>query len=458
VIVDQQDSGTAAPLMVEAVGVREKLDEVMAALAPLFARVEPRRNARAYVEGLLSDTPRKNCWQLAEHAGHSTPDRMQWLLERASWDAFAAMDAVSKFTVRHLADDGLTVAVLDESGQCKQGSGTAGVKPQYVGCVGGVANAVNFVNLTYSTPRGHALIGSRLYVPAEQLTDTAGRDAMGIPTDLTFATKPELGVQLLSAQLAADVRLDWCAADEVYGRDPQLREFCHQHQIGYVLGVPVNFPITLPSGRKIRADASLQLLEASMWTIASAGAGSKGDRRYAWAWLATTSPRHYLLIRRNLTTPNEVAYFFCYVPPDQPATLPILAAVAGRRWTVEEDHEFGKDLFGYDHSQVRLYTAIHRHLALVTAALAICATAAADARDRTNNLPPPPTHPDQPPPANPGLIPLTVAELKRLYNLLTRTLNNTAHHLHWNWWRRRHQARARWHHHRTRLRREIAAT
>jgi SRSO17 transposase len=97
------------------------------------------------------------------------------------------------------------------------------VKAQYVGCVGGVANAVNFVNLTYSTPRGHALIGSRLYVPAEQLADTAGRNAMGIPADLQFATKPELGVQLLSTQLAAGVRLGWCAADEVYGRDPQLR-------------------------------------------------------------------------------------------------------------------------------------------------------------------------------------------------------------------------------------------
>jgi len=33
-------------------------------------------------------------------------------------------------------------------------------------------------------------------------------------------------------------------------------------------------------------------------------------------------------------------------------------------WTVEEDHEFGKDQFGYDHAQVRLYTPIMRHLTL----------------------------------------------------------------------------------------------
>ena len=193
-----------------------------------------------------------------------------------------------------------------------------------------------------------------------------------------------------------------------------------------------------------------------MWTIASAGAGSKGDRLYAWAWLATASPRHFLLIRRSLTKPSEVAYFHCWVPPGQPATLGRLAAVAGRRWTVEEDHEFGKDLFGYDHSQVRLYTPIHRHLALVTAALAVCATAAADAHDRTDSLAPPPVSPDERAPTDPGLIPLTVAEVKRLFNLLTRTLRSTAHHLHWNWWRRRHQARARWYHHRARLGRELA--
>ena len=58
--------------------------------------------------------------------------------------------------------------VLDESGDEKTGTATCGVKRQYVGCAGKVANAVNFVNATYSTPRGHAMIGSRLYIPAGQ--------------------------------------------------------------------------------------------------------------------------------------------------------------------------------------------------------------------------------------------------------------------------------------------------
>jgi len=158
---------------------------------------------------------------------------------------------------------------------------------------------------------------------------------------------------------------------------------------------------------------------------------------------------------RNLTDPTDVAFFYAYLPVGRPATLPTLVAVAGRRWLVEEDFQVGKDQFGLDHSQVRLYTALLRHLALTMIALAACAVAAATIRAHTNTLAPPPTHPDDKPPADPGLIPLTVAEVKRLANLVTRTGRALAHHLRWSWWRRRHQARARWFHHRTRLRRSL---
>ena len=340
--------------------------------------------------------------------------------------------------------------MLDESGDEKTGTATCGVKRQYVGCAGKVANAVNFVNATYSTPRGHALIGSRLYVPAEHLADETTRTAMGLPTDLEFNTKPQLGADLLTDALDAGVRVDWCTADAVYGRDRGLREACEKRGIGYSLGVPCSFRIRLPSGTTVRADATLQILTAGAWQTASCGPGSRGDRRYAFAWLATASPRHFLLIRRSLSKPSELAYFYCYVPEHTPATLGVLVAVTGRRWTIEEDHEFGKDQFGFDQSQVRLYTPIMRHIVLVMAALAVCAVAAADARTRAEPQLTPP-HPTAGPPADLGLIPLTVVEIKRLFNLATRMWRSTSHCLHWSWWRRRHQARARWYHHRARL-------
>jgi len=445
-----KDREVAAAAMVEAGRVQEKLGALIGRFGPYFARAEPLRQAGKYLRGLLSDLPRKNCWTLAEYAGDATPDRMQRLLERASWDTFAVMRAVRDFVVEHLAGDGLTVLVLDESGQEKAGSTTAGVKRQYVGCAGKVANAVNFVNATYSTPRGHALVGSRLYVPAEQLTDPATRTRMGIPADVRFATKPELGLALLAECVTAGVPVPWCTADAVYGRDRKLRRYCEHNGIGYVLGVPCSFQVTLNPVTTLRVDAALTLVGCSAWQVLSCGSGSKGERRYAWAWLATTSPRHFLLVRRSLAQPAEVAYFFCFVPDHIPATLAVLVVVAGRRWTVEEDHEFGKDQFGFDQSQARLFIPIMRHITLVMAALALCAVTAATTHADTPP-PPTPTTPDQIPPPDPGLIALTVIEVKRLYNLATRVMHSTDHHLRWSWWRRRHQARARWYHHRARL-------
>src|SRR2546423_5404601 len=127
--------------MVEAGRVTEKLAELLGRMGAHFARVEPFAQAGKYVRGLLSALPRKNCWTLAEYAGDATPDRIQRLLERASWDTFAAMTRVREFVVEYLADNGLTVLVLDESGDEKTGVATCDVKRQYVGCAGKVTNA-----------------------------------------------------------------------------------------------------------------------------------------------------------------------------------------------------------------------------------------------------------------------------------------------------------------------------
>ncbi len=91
------------------------------------------------------------------------------------------------------------------------------------------------------------------------------------------------------------------------------------------------------------------------------------------------------------------------------------------------------------------------------AALAVCAVTAAHAKTSTP-APILPTQPDDQPPDDPGLIALTVAEIKRLFVLVTRRPHPESHHLHWIWWRRRHQARAKWFHHRARLRRQTGTT
>ena len=419
----------------------------MGCLAPCFARVEPRRQARKYITGLISDLPRKNCWTLAEQAGDVTPDKMQRLLERASWDAGAMMAAVRAFAVARLGDPLAAVLVLDESGQEKAGEHTAGVKRQYLGCAGRVANGINVVFASYAAPAGHAVIEARLYVPRDWAGDRERCQAAGLPGDLEFATKPALGAEIVTLLLAERSCPPWVTGDEVYGRDAKLRTLLEDRRTGYVLKIPCSFRVTLPTGQKARADHAARLVPAAAWQTASAGHGSKGERDYGWAWLAAASTRHHLIIRRNLRDPADLAYFYCHVPPGAACSFTTLIRVAGRRWPVEEDFRLGKTDFGLADSQVRRHTPICRHLALTMAALVVCATTAALARPRTAALASPPASPDELPPEDPGLIPLTVTEIKRILNQLTRAWQPIRHHMRWFGWGARNQARARGFHH-----------
>lgn len=128
-----------------------------------------------------------------------------------------------------------------------------------------------------------------------------------------------------------------CAGDEVYGRCGRLRQHLEDHQIGYVLRVGCAFTLELNPATRLRVDtiAATHLAADRHWQTVTVP-GSKGERSYAWAWVATTSPRHFLLIRRHHLT-GELAYHYCYIPPGRPVTLATLVAVACLRWPVEED-------------------------------------------------------------------------------------------------------------------------
>ena len=144
------------------------------------------------------------------------------------------------------------------------------------------------------------------------------------------------------------------------------------------------------------------------------------------------------------------------MPEGQLASKARLIRAAGLRWPVEESFELGKGCFGLDQCQARLYTAVLRHLVLVMAALAVCAVTAAQLRDRTDAQAPPPAGRTDRPPADPGLVPLSVREIKRLLAAALRRPEPPGHAARWLHWRRRHQARSRWFHKRARLARNYA--
>ena len=437
----------------------------MGLLRSCFARTQTWLQAGKYLNALVSDLPSRNGWSVAEHAGDRSPARAQRLLSRASWDERAAMSLVRRYAAAGLDDAArrsrrkrMTVGALDETGQEKQGSATAGVKRQYMGCAGRVANGINTVHLSYVREKtGHALAGARQWIPAEDISNPVKSLVTGLPLDLQFRTKGQLAAGILGDADADGLAFDFVCGDEVYGSCTELREYLEGRGQAYVLRVASNFMLTPAAGTKMPcAAAAKELLKGkSRWEVRSSGTGSKGERWYAWAWLATASPRHSLLARRHLKT-GELAFHYCFVPDGQLASKARLIRAAGLRWPAEESFELAKGCFGLDQCQARLYTAILRHVVLVMAALAICAVTAALLRDRAGTEAPPPARPDTPPPADSGLIPLTVREVRRLLAAVLDRPKLPGHAARWVEWRRRHQARSCWFHQRARLARNYA--
>ena len=346
-----------------------ELDAVAEKLAVRFERAEPRQRALRYLTGLLSTAERKNGWHLAELAGEATPDGMQRLLSTAHWDADAVRDDLVAYVLEQLADPS-AVLVLDETGFVKKGTKSVGVAPQYCGTVGKIANCQIGVFLAYATAHGPALLDRALYLPKEWADAPARRAEASVPADATCIPKPALGQQLLERAFAAGVTAAWVTADSVYGGAYALRHALEEREQPFVLAVP--------STQRVGLSAKAELVAAAWpdaaWQRLSAGEGSQGPRWYDWAWMpmpwrdAPVGMAHFLLARRSVSQPDELAYYFVFGPAD--VTLDQVAQVAGMRWQVEQAFELAKGEVGLDEYEVRTWVGWYRHITLAMFALA----------------------------------------------------------------------------------------
>jgi SRSO17 transposase len=362
------------PTAGQVAGWTEELTALGERIGRHFARSEPRRRALGYVRGLLSSTERKNGWQLAEYLGDPTPDGVQHLLARADWDADAVRDDLSRYVAEHLGHpDG--VLVVDESGFLKKGAKSVGVARQYSGTAGRIENCQIGVFLGYATRRGRALLDRELYLPRAWAEDAGRRTEAGVPKSVRFATKLVLARRMVERAAAAGVPARWVTADAVYGSDSAFRSALEGLGLGYVVGVRADYAVWA-GFRQVRVKALLTEVPAGAWRRLSCGDGAKGPRWYDWAVCQTNSPdpgtyARWLLIRRSVSDPTDVAYFACGGTPG--TALRDLVRIAGARWAIEECFELAKGDCGLDEYEVRGWVGWHRHITLSLFALAVVA-------------------------------------------------------------------------------------
>jgi len=365
------------------------LDALHERIAGRFLRAEPRRRVLAYLQGLLGEVTRKNGWQLAEHAGELTPDGMQRLLNQACWDADLVRDDLRAYVVEHLGDE-RAVLVVDETGFLKKGRKSAGVQRQYSGTAGRIENCQLGVFLSYASPAGRAFLDRELYLPVSWTSDRARCREAGVPDAVGFHTKPQLARRMLARALDAGVPAAWVTGDEVYGNDPGLRAWLERRGMAYVLAVKRTWLAAVAGPTASAATTAQQVaaeVPAEQWLRCNAGDGAKGPRFYDWAQVPLAAPGtpgwgRWLLLRRSIDDPGELAFFVCWGPAGTP--LIGLVRVAGARWVVEEGFEQSKGEVGLDHYEVRRYDAWYRHITLAMLAHAFLAVTRATATGPTS--------------------------------------------------------------------------
>jgi len=482
VTTDSDDTAVQASIE-DVSGCSARADaQVRAVLGRVMAQRRSAGTALDYVRELAPGV-KANCWGLAEAAGHESPYRMQALLRSYRWDwkdLRAELPGLARAWLPCDPGDliGPGIAV-DETAQLKDGDATACVAPQHAGCTGHVENCVTTVFSAWVTTSGQAWADFDVFMPERWEKDWQRRRAARIPGGLGHETKPQLAIGQLKRLLGTGLPVKWAAYDEVYGRSSELRRFCESRNLAYVAVVPCDFRVTLPSGAVIRAEEAIR---DAVFELRSCGNGAKGPRFADWALTATSSPRHFLLIRRLISRPDDLTFYLCWAPEGTPATTTFFITIAGRRWPAEQTFKTGKDVLGWDQCQARAWDALCRHTAL--AALAQLRQAAVrnhlcgditlpdapagarrddgdDISDADLGIPlgdaPVPARGGQTCPPGIAAIRLTIAETARIERLARQhaagllTRARLAFCLRWSRWRRRHQARARWHHYSTRL-------
>jgi SRSO17 transposase len=327
---------------------------------------------RWYVRGLLGELERKNGWTLAEEAGDAGPEGMQRLLNFYAWDTDGVRDDVRAAVVEQIGDARQGVLIVDETGFLEKGTKSAGVGRQYSGTAGRIENSQIGVFLAYSSPRGRALIDRELYLPKDWTDDRQRCQAAGIGDEVGFATKQVLARRMIERAVEASVPFGWVTADELYGHDTKFRLWMEAADIPHVVCVPKSAMVVSMELAKVRVHQVIAELPDTAWQRLSCGDGVRGPRVSDWAAVDIRPLRrrewgHWLLARRSVADPTDIAYYVCFGPAGTSQVE--LVQVAGARWAIEECFQTAKNETGLDHYQVRGYQAWYRHITLSMAAL-----------------------------------------------------------------------------------------
>lgn len=350
-----------------------RFDAYIQELASVIGHRDREVPLSGYSRGLLTACGRKSVEPLAAITAPSEVSaKHQSLLHfvgKAPWSDAAVLTKVCDLTLPVIERCGPIEAwIVDGTGFPKKGRHSVGVARQYCGQLGKQDNCQNAVSLSVANHHASLPIGYRMYLPEAWANDEERRKKAGVPTDVTFKTKPEIALELISQASAAGVSRGMVLADAGYGADTKFRDevtgLGFQYAMGIGPGATIWAPGTAPlpakewtgKGRRptrLRRDAEHQPVTVK----ALAQSLPEGDwRTIAWRegadeWLQSRfarlrvrpahrdyqldgpRPEEWLLIEWPADEDEPVKYWFSTLPAD--IAFDKLVDAAKLRWRIE---------------------------------------------------------------------------------------------------------------------------
>jgi SRSO17 transposase len=392
-------------------GIGKELNVYLSQFDDCFGRSGSRQNLRVYVNGQLSDLPRKSVEPIAL-AANMPPRTLQCFLSILPWDHQRLRDKIQWIVADEHAHPS-AIGVVDDSGNPKKGMYTAGVQRQWCGNTGKNDNCMVGVHIAYVTDDFQCLLDSDVYLPKDWANDPVRRKKAHIPDDVIYRKKTAIALEQVSRSMQNGIRVFAWTFDEWYGRDGDFLDGLETRGQNYVGEVPSDFSgwlyepeiLITPTARerhkrgpkrhfprlsrKALAASELRNLlvysrvfQNQKWEKFHIKDSEKGpivwEIKHARFYRKQGSdglpgPAHYLIIARNVLNPKETKYFVSNMIPGSGITLEKLLWTAFSRFPIERCFEVGKRELGMDHFEVRDWTAIHRHFYISQLSYLFCA-------------------------------------------------------------------------------------
>jgi SRSO17 transposase len=363
-------------------------------LAPLIkglGRSERRVGAALYVEGLLLPGQRKSIEPMAQRLG-TDAQKMQQFITDSPWEEAGVWQAVRREVVERM--EPLQAWIVDETGWLKQGSHSVGVAHQYCGAAGKTANCQVNVQVAVSDGLVAMPVGARLYLPESWTQDRERCRTAGVPEELTFATKPQIALELIAAALADGVPKAPVLGDYVYGINGEFRdglrrlglEFFLQIDLGQLVGW--THPVAVEKKRKhwhvqpgqppAKTLAALWSEQKAVnWHAVSWKAADGKTRRTRLAWLkvylssalergAAELEEVWLVVDWPAGEAGPYHYYLAHL--HRPLTPSRCLRLSRSRWNIEQYFQRAKDDLGLDHFEGRSWRGFHHHLLMAVLA------------------------------------------------------------------------------------------